>query len=166
MPAVRYLPPVSVAVSIWRLLTGRISFPRNRVGQSITMKDGETHTVFREMQLASSTSIPADSLTVLKVRFQFSRYSPAANMRLSLIPIPVIAGMPGFRQKTWTFCEASGYSLGIYQFESEEQAEKYRNSLVMKVLERRSVPGSTSHELFPGVLIEEYLESRELGGNG
>jgi hypothetical protein len=68
--------------------------------------------------------------------------------------------MPGFRQKTWTYCEEDGYSQGIYQFESAPRAEGYRKSIVMRVLGKRSVPGSMSREVFPGTLIEDYLESR------
>ena len=124
------------------------------------MEDGEAHAVFREVRVASSRSVPAESMTVLKVRFKFARYSAAVNKRLSLIPIPVIIGMVGFRQKTWTFSEESGYSQGIYQFESMEMAEGYVASPVMRILEKRSVPGSTSYEIFSGVLIEEYLENR------
>ena len=125
------------------------------------MEDGEAHAVFREVRVASSRSVPAESMTVLKVRFKFARYSAAVNKRLSLIPIPVITGIPGFRQKTWTYCEESGYSQGIYQFESAYQAEGYRKSSVMRILEKRSAPGSTSYEPLPGTLIEEYLESRD-----
>ena len=159
MPAVRYLPPVSVAVTIGRLLSGRIRFPGDNIGKVLTMEDGERQAVFREARVSSSRTVPYDSMTVLKVRFRFARFSPAANRRLSLIPIPVITGMPGFRQKTWTYCEESGFSQGIYQFESAEQAEGYIRSPVMRTLERRSVPGSTSRELLPGTLIEEYIKS-------
>jgi len=99
-------------------------------------------------------------MTVLMVRFRFARFSPVANRRLSLIPVPIILGMPGFRQKTWTFCEASDFSQGIYQFESPETADGYRLSFVMRILEKRSAPGSMTHEVFEGVLIEDYLKSR------
>ena len=163
MSAVRYLPPVCVVVSLLRLLSGLVHYPKDRVGETLTMENGEKHTMFREMKVTSSRSVPADCMTVLKVRFKFARFSQAVNRRLSLIPIPVIIGMPGFRQKTWTFCEESGYSLGIYQFESMEQAEQYRNSIIMRVLGKRSVPGSTTHEFYSGMLIEKYLKSRESG---
>jgi hypothetical protein len=123
------------------------------------MEDGEAHVVFREVRVASSRSVPAESMTVLKVRFKFASFSPTVNRRLSLIPIPVITGMPGFRQKVWTFCEESGYSQGIYQFESMDLAEEYRKSPVMRILEKRTVPGSTSYELLSGILIEDYLKS-------
>lgn len=160
MPAIRYLPPVAVAVAVWRLLSGRVRFPRDHMGKILTMNNGEAHTVFREVRVTFSRSVPVESMTVLKVRFKFARFSLGVNRRLSLIPVPAIIGMPGFRQKTWTFCEETSYSQGIYQFESMRQAEEYRKSLVMRILEKRSVPGSTSHELLPSTLIEDYLESR------
>jgi hypothetical protein len=161
MSAKRYLPPVAIAVTVWRLLSGRIRFPGDHVERILTMEDGEEHVVFREVRVASSRSVPEESMTVLKVHFKFARYSAAVNKRLSLIPIPVITGMPGFRQKTWTYCKESGYSQGIYQFESMEMTEGYVASPVMRILEKRSAPGSTSYELFSGVLIEKYLKSRE-----
>ena len=130
MTAIRYLPPIAVVVTVWRLLSGRIRFHGDRVGKILTMEDGEVHAVFREVRVASSRSVPAESMTVLKVRFKFARYSAPVNKRLSLIPIPVITGMSGFRQKTWTFSEESGYSQGIYQFESMEMTEGYMASPV------------------------------------
>ena len=159
MPATRYLPPTAVAVATWRLLSGRIIFPKDRLGRVLTMEDGEKHSVFREVRVLSSGVVPAASMTVLKVRFRFAKFTPAVNRFLSLIPIPVITGMPGFRQKIWTLCVESGYSQGIYQFESVQQAEDYRRSPVMRILEKRSVPGSISCEFFPGTLIEDYLKS-------
>jgi len=160
MSAARYLPPVAIAVALGRLLAGRISFPKDPTGRLLTMEDGEEHTVFREVRVASSVPVPAESMNVLRVRFKFARFSPAANRRLSLVPIPVIIGMPGFRRKIWTFCDKSGYSQGIYQFESMETAEGYVRSPVMRILERRSVPGSFSHKIVPDTLIEDYLEER------
>ena len=160
MPSTRYIPPVAVVVTVWRLLTGRVRLSKDRLEQVLTMEDGEAHVVFREVRVASFRPVPTGSMTVLKVRFKFASFSPAVNRRLSLIPIPVITGMPGFRQKTWTFCDKNGYSQGIYQFESIDQAEGYRHSPVMRILEKRSVPGSTSYELLSGTLIEDYLESR------
>ncbi|UCG39348.1 MAG: hypothetical protein JSV00_03720 [bacterium] len=161
MPAIRYLPPVAVAVSAWRLLRGRLSFPREKVGTILAMEDGEVHAVFREMRVAPARSAPRDSMAVLRVRFRFASFSPAANRLLSLIPIPVIAGMPGLRRQIWTFSRESGYSQGIYQFESADQAGRYRRSPVMRILQRRSVPGSTFHELLRGTLLEDYLRDLE-----
>ena len=160
MPAVRYLPPVSVAVAIGRLLSGRIRFSADRVGQLLPMVDGEEHRVFREVRVASSAVVPDSSMTLLKVRFRFARFSPAVNRRLSLVPMPIILGMPGIRQKTWTFCETSGFSQGIYQFESHETAEGYQRSPIMRILEKRCVPGSMTQDILEGVSIEDHLKGR------
>ena len=160
MPGYRYLPPVAATVALWRLLSGRVRFPKDSRGRTLTMEDGQKHIVFREMRVAPSRPGSEGSMTVLKVRFRFARFSPAVNRRLSLIPIPVIAGMPGLRRKIWTLCEESGVSQGLYQFESPSQAEGYLKSAVMRALERRSVPGSTSHEILNGTLIDDYLDHR------
>jgi hypothetical protein len=55
--------------------------------------------------------------------------------------------MPGLRQKTWTHCDETGYSQGIYRFESVETAETYRASPVVRILEKRTVPGSMDHSV-------------------
>ena len=93
MSTARYLPPVSIAVAIGRLFSGRIRFSGGRVGKTLTMENGEVHTVFREVLVASSASVPSPSMTLLKVRFQFARFSPAANRRLSLLPVPPFSAL-------------------------------------------------------------------------
>lgn len=160
MSTIRYLPPVCAAISTWRVLSGRVSFPKDRLGKTLAFEDDGVHSVFREMQVSSPQPCPSKYMTVLKVSFKFARFSPTVNKWLSLIPVPVILGMPGFRHKTWTSSGDSGYSQGIYQFESMDLAVGYRESLIMRVLKKRSVPGSTSYEIFPGTSIEEYLESK------
>lgn len=163
MPDPRYLPPVAAGVGLWRLVSGRIRLPGDRVGRFLTTENGEVHTVFREIRVASSRSVTTEDMTVLRVRFRFARFSHPVNRILSLLPVPAIIGMPGFRGKIWTFCRDSGYSQGIYQFESLEQAEEYCQSPVMVVLEKRSVPGSMSKEIHSGTRIEDFLEERGMG---
>jgi hypothetical protein len=158
MPSIKYFPPVAVAVAVGRLLSGRIRFPKDRTGKLLTMENGEEYYVFDDVQVVSSRPQLAESMTVLRVRFKFDRYSDAVNRRLFQIFTPIITGMPGFQRKIWTFCEKSGDYQGIYQFESMELAERYRKSPIMWVLEKRSVPGSISYELLSDTLIEDYLD--------
>ena len=143
----RYLPPVATITGLERLLTGRVRFNRQRVGEVLVEENGERHRVFRELQVDPPHSPNAKHPVVLKLRFKFARFSPAVNRWLSLLPIPAIIGMPGFKQKTWTHCDETGYSQGIYRFESVETAEAYRISAVVRILERRSVPGSLNHSI-------------------
>lgn len=147
----RYLPPVAAITGLGRVLTGRVSFNRQRVGEMLFEENGEQHRVFREVRVDSPRSMPVEAPVVLKLRFRFARFSPAINRWLSLLPVPAIIGMPGFKQKTWTYCDETGYSQGIYRFESVETAEAYRMSTVIRVLEKRIVPGSMDH----GILEED-----------
>jgi hypothetical protein len=158
MKNARFLPPVALAVTLGLLISGRIRFHRDRMGRVLTMEDGEKHVIFREVSCDSRKPASNESMAVLKVRFRFSRFPHTVNRVLSLLPIPIITGMPGFRRKCWTFCKESGYSQGIYQWESPVLAECYTRSSVMRLLRRRSVPGSTQHSVLPNTPVEDYLQ--------
>ena len=160
MPSIKHFPPVALAVAVGRLLSGRIRFPKDRIGKLLVMENGEEYSIFSDVQVTSSNSLSAESRTVLKVRFKFDRYPDAVNRRIFLIFTPLITGMPGFQRKIWTFCEKSSNYLGIYQFESMELAEEYKASLVMWIIEKRCVPGSISYELLSDTSIEDYLDNR------
>ena len=155
----RYLPPIALAVSAGRLLSGRIRFPKDRNGKRLTMEGLDEYNVFSDVQVISSRSTITDPMALLLVRFKFDRYSDAVNRRLFLLFTPVITGMPGFLQKIWCFSEADGVYQGIYQFDSVRHAENYKKSAVLWILEKRSVPGSTSYQLLPDTSIDDYLDS-------
>lgn len=146
----RCFPPVAAMAGLWRMLTGRVHFNRQRLGETIVMGNGERHRVFREARVDQSPMVEPESVVTLILRFQFARFSPAINRLLSLLPIPVILGMPGFLRKTWTFCDQTGFSQGIYLFGSAMQAEAYRQSPVIGILKKRTVEGSFSWKVVPG----------------
>jgi len=143
----RTLPPVAFMTGLGRMLAGRVRFNRQLVGEVLVEENGERHRVFREMQADPTRSLPVKTQVVLKLRFKFARFSPAVNRWLSLIPVPAIIGMPGFRQKTWTHCDETGCFQGIYRFEFVETAEAYRTSPVVRILEKRTAPGSMDHDI-------------------
>ena len=157
----RTLPPVAFMAGLGRMLAGRVQFDRQRYGEVLVMENGERHRVFREVRVDPVSVAGPESTVKLTLRFQFARFSQATNERLSLIPIPVIIGMPGFRQKTWTHCEETRYSQGIYLFASARQAEAYRHSPVIRVLRRRTVEGSFTRELDP---VHEDTAARSTNG--
>lgn len=114
MPSIQHLPPIALAVSAGRLLSGRIQFTKERIGKLITMENGDKYHVFNDVQVTSSGSRLAGTNAVLRVCFKYDRYSDAVNRRLFLLFNPIITGMPGFHKKIWSFCEASGVYQGIY----------------------------------------------------
>ncbi len=136
------LPPVAAMAGLVRMLTGRVHFDRDRIGDVLTMENGERHRIFREMRVDPAGDVMQESAVTLKLRFRFTRFSSGTNQILSLLPVPVIAGMPGILQKTWTYCDETGYSQGIYRFESDLLAEGYLRSLLIRVLKGRTVEGS------------------------
>ena len=158
MSSIKYLPPVALSVSAVRFLSGRIRFPKERIGKLLTTENGNEYYVFSDVQVTSSGPRLAGPKAVLRVRFKFDRYSDAVNRRLFLLCTPIFTGMPGFHRKIWSVCEPSGVYQAIYQFESVEQAENYKKSAAMWILEKRSVPGSISYDLLSDTSIEDYLD--------
>lgn len=82
---------------------------------------------------------------IFRIRFAFRNLSPAANRRLSVIPIPFIVAQPGFRSKTWLLGEVTGDFMGWYEFDTVEAANAYWTSLPLRMMRRRAAPGSLSH---------------------
>jgi hypothetical protein len=147
---IRYFPPVSAMAGFGRMITGRVHFRRERVGTIIVSADGEQNRVFREMRVDRAGDVMPESKVTLTLRFRFARFSPRTNQFLSLLPVPVIAGMPGILQKVWTYCDETGYSQGIYLFESKMFAEAYLRSPIVRLLEGRAAEGSFSWEIEAG----------------
>ena len=157
MMNLRSLPPVAATVGLARMLAGRVHFDRQRIGRVLVVENGERQRIFREVRVDPGRKEPSDPPVTLTLRFRFARFSPATNRRLSLVPIPAIIGMPGFLRKTWTHCDETGYSQGIYLFRSAKQAETYRMSPVIRVLQRRTVDGSFTWQLDP---VEEGTDKK------
>ncbi|MBI5604592.1 MAG: YdhR family protein [Deltaproteobacteria bacterium] len=138
-------------------LRGRLRFPRRLYGRVLTIADGEKFTIFRQAEIKTGNTRPAGPGAVFRIRFQFTGGSTVLNKRLSLIPIPLIVGFPGFRTKIWTFHEATGAFQGIYEWDSAEAAADYAKSLAIRLMKKRAVPESVDQEIIPDTRIGEYL---------
>ncbi len=129
------------------IIKGRLHFPRHRIGESVTMEDGEIFTVFRHVIVIPSSNQGEPPRAVFRVRFRVANMSPQQNKRFSLIPIPFFIGLPGFRSKLWMTNETTGFNQGVYEWNTIQDAQNYANSFAMKFMEKRSVPGSISHQI-------------------
>lgn len=129
-------------------LTGRLHFPKGRVGQTLTMEDGQDFLIFREAVVEPGRKQPQEPGAVFRVRFHVANMTPEQNKRFSLIPIPFFTGLPGFRRKLWMLNEKTGDFQGIYRWDTVRDAQNYANSFAMKFMTGRSLPGSASYQIF------------------
>lgn len=139
------LPPVLVARSAYSWLCGRVHFPEKRLGEVIQGK--ESFIIFRQAVLDPNVTQPERPGARLAIRFQFRRFSLKTNRILSIIPIPFILAQPGFRSKIWMFGKGTGEFQGLYEWDTVEDAKKYRFSLPMKLMKKKAVPESLTYEI-------------------
>ena len=139
------LPPVLVVRTAWYWLCGRVHFQKKRLGEVIQGK--EDFIIFRQAVLDPAATQPEKPGAILAVRFQFRRFSLKTNRILSIIPIPFILAQPGFRSKIWMFEKRTGEIQGLYEWDTVEDAEKYRFSFPMKLMKKRAIPESLIYEI-------------------
>lgn len=142
---------------IGNILSGRVHFPDEYIGETLSMEDGQNFVVFRRLTVSGKNS-DSGSFAVFKVKFKFKGFKPGTNKSLSMIPAPFLMGMRGFREKYWTFNENTDYFQGIYQWESKEIAEKYPDSFIFKLMTKRSAPGTLSYEIIPNTDLSQYIK--------
>lgn len=152
----RRFPPVCLLVAAVLAVLGRLQFRRRYVGKELVMKDGRRFRVFRHLSFRSNSGVePA----VLVVRFRFARLSQRVNRLLSLVPIPLIGGFPGFRDKLWMVDEETGDWQGVYEWESAQAVELYSRSFVLGVMNRRADPESITYTVIPETRLANYLDT-------
>ena len=131
------------------VLRGRLHFSRERVGKTISLPDGTTATIFREVHVAAGPGQAARPGAQFHVRFHLAGMAPALNKVFSWLPVPFFVGLPGFRSKLWLLDEATGDFHGLYQWETPVAAERYAHSFALRFMTARSVPGSLSYTITP-----------------
>ena len=142
-------PFLSFLKTHWYLLTGRLHFPRERIGEPFTLGDDQVFTIFRQVIVDPSKGHQAKLGALFRVRFRVANMTPEQNKRFSILPIPFFIGLPGFRSKLWMLDRTTGDSQGVYQWDTVQDAQNYANSFAMKFMTRRAVLGSISHEVRP-----------------
>jgi hypothetical protein len=126
--------------------TGRLHFPRNRVGTEFDV-DGKKWIIFREAVIRPRKGQPEKPGAIFMPRFHVAGMSLRQNIVFSLLPMCFILGLPGFRSKLWMYNSESGDSAGYYEWDTIEDAENYRNSQAVTFMTRRSAPGSVSFKV-------------------
>jgi hypothetical protein len=128
--------------------TGRLHFPRQRVGEELWL-DGEKWVIFRQAVVDPGKGQPQKPGAIFRPRFHVAGMSIRQNILFSLIPIPFYVGLPGFRSKLWMVNPETGDFSGYYEWNTVEDAENYSHSFAASFMTRRSVPGSVTFRVIP-----------------
>ena len=151
----RKFPLTCLVISIFRLLTGKLRLSKQLMGKTVKMDENSQYQIFRHI-----TNMRVDSdckSTVFIVSFKFSKLSYKANKLTSIIPMLLIIGFPGFVKKIYAVNHKNGYWQGMYQWESLENLEEYKNSLVFKVMNKRAIPGSIKSVQYENRSLNSYI---------
>ena len=150
----------SIIRAIYYLIISKLQFPSTYTNKIVRTDDGKEFKIFRHMHLKSSNRSENGSIFI--VRFKFKKFSHNSNIRLSRIPILLIAGFPGFRDKLWMIDWKTDYWQGLYQWENVETIEEYKKSFVLGMMNKRAIDKSISYEIIKDKKIDDYLQSRIL----
>lgn len=148
----------SLFKSICFLLTAKLRFLSNYNNKIVRMDDAAEFKIFRRMHLKSNSQAETGSIFI--VRFKFKKFSHNTNIILSRIPILLIAGFPGFKDKLWMIDWKTGYWQGVYQWKNAKSIEEYKKSFVLGMMNKRAIDNSISYEIIKDGNIDDYLQSR------
>jgi hypothetical protein len=151
----RKLPLTCLIISIFRLLIGKLRLSKQFIGKTVEMNKNSHYQIFRHI---TNTQVDSDyKSTVFIVSFKFSKLSHKANKLTSIIPMLLITGFPGFVKKIYAVNHKNGYWQGMYQWESIENLEEYKNSIVFKVMNKRAIPESINSVQYENRSLDSYI---------
>ena len=151
----RELPPVCLSIALSRMLVGRLRLSRQYMHSTMGICNGSIFRVFRNIVSVSKSATSDPTLFI--VRFRFSKLSHRANKLVSVIPMLLIAGFPGFHQKIYAVNPENGYWAGMYQWGSANHLERYKRSFVFRMMKKRAIPDSLHLLEFPGKRLSDYV---------
>jgi hypothetical protein len=147
----------SIMRTIYHGVTGKLIFPKKYIGKPVEMEDGRKFTIFRHMKVKRKKMDSNGAIFIIRFKFKSSNHK--SNIRKSRIPIPMIAGSPGFRDKLWMIDWETGYWQGMYQFDNVAAIEQYKKSFVLGLMNKRADMSTLSYRTLPDTDIEEYLKT-------
>ena len=92
-------PLICLSLSIFRLITGKLRLSDLFIGEIIEIDDNSNFQIFRHI---TDNKVTFNSkCTVFIVSFKFSHLSHKANKLISIVPMLLITGFPGFIKKVY-----------------------------------------------------------------
>lgn len=118
-----------------------VYFNKAVVGQSLPEAYGikKCFKIFRYAEIKNKEKEPEAWFIV---QFQLKNMDVRRNRTFSLIPMFFLLHFKGFRSKYWLMDEATNTCMGVYRWQTLEDAQRYANSIAMKFMKKRSTPSS------------------------
>ena len=104
---VRKNPLVCLLLSLGRVLIGRLIYSNDYVGTTLKIENGEVYRIFRHIKSVPQYHDKQGSVFI--VNFKFARLSQKTNRFVSQLPMLLITGFPGFRDRQLqkTLCDGA-----------------------------------------------------------
>lgn len=126
-------------------LKGNVKFYHESKNLKFTMEDGKEFSVFRHVKIIDKKLKEPQAAFI--VRFKPAKMGIKTNILFSNIPMLVLLGFKGFRQKYWCVNYDSGLCQGIYEWQTLEDAESYAKSIAMSFMSKRSMPETVEFKI-------------------
>ena len=138
-------PILSLLRTIFLFLCGRVTFVKEDKNRQIVMEDGKSFRVFRHVKIRGR--YPAEPAAAFVVRFCPRNMTASQNIRFSVLPMLILLGFHGFREKYWCVNDETGLCQGVYAWQTIEDAENYSRSIAMRFMRNRSTPESVNFKV-------------------
>jgi hypothetical protein len=109
------------------------------------MEDGNKFRVFRHVKIRDWHLTEPEAVFV--VRFRPQNMTVMENIRFSVLPMMILLGFRGFREKYWCVNDETGLCQGIYAWQTMKDAENYSKSIAMRFMANRSDPESVNFRI-------------------
>lgn len=127
----------------------RVRFDKEVVGKTLPLVYRASHDfkIFRYAELKKQKEVPKAWFVV---RFSLKRMDVKKNRLFSILPMLVLIHFKGFYSKYWLMDEKTNTCMGVYRWQTKEDAERYAHSIAMKFMTMRSIPGSVHYKVGEG----------------
>ena len=122
-----------------------MNYDRNVIGKTLTEEYG-IDPQFKIFRYAYRNNLEEAKARFI-VRVKLKRMNVNANKLFSNLPKLILFRFRGFLAKYWLCNEATGECMGVYHWATYEDAKRYSESIAMRFMKKRSVPGSVTFEI-------------------
>lgn len=127
----------------------KVRLNKEVVGKTLpkAYKIADDFKIFRYAELKKKEKAPEAWFIV---RFTLKHMNVMVNQYFSLFPMFVLIHFKGFYSKYWLMDEKTNTCMGVYRWQTKEDAERYAQSIAMKFMKMRSIPGSVAYKIGVG----------------